>query len=101
MINLQPEQRDAMEQRLRALGATNLNVLPLAVGKLVAINGIAPKADDFEDRRAANWINGEMRLSWSDALPPANKLLAGRWFDGRRRRSRVFRSTRCGSTCSI
>ncbi len=55
-------------------------MLPLAVGKLVAINGVAPKADDFEDRRAANWINGEMRLSWSDALPPANKLLSGKWF---------------------
>jgi putative ABC transport system permease protein len=82
LINLQPEQRDAMDERLRALGATNLNVLPLAVGKLVAINGVAPKADDFDDRRAANWINGEMRLSWSDALPPANKLLSGQWFGG-------------------
>ncbi len=81
MINLQPEQRSAMEGRLHAISATNLNVLPLAVGKLVAINGIAPKADDYADRRAANWINGEMRLSWSDALPPANKLLSGRWFD--------------------
>ena len=82
MINLQPEQREAMDARLRALGATNLNVLPLAVGKLVAINGTAPKAEDFEDRRAQNWINGEMRLSWSDALPAANKLLSGQWFDG-------------------
>ena len=101
LINLQPEQRDAMEQRLRALGATNLNVLPLAVGKLVAINGIAPKADDYTDRRAANWINGEMRLSWSDALPPANKLLVRPMVRRTTRRSRVFRSTRCGSTCSI
>jgi putative ABC transport system permease protein len=82
LINLQPDQRETMDQRLRALGATNLNVLPLAVGKLVAINGVAPKADDFEDRRAQNWINGEMRLSWSDALPPANKLLSGKWFGG-------------------
>jgi putative ABC transport system permease protein len=82
MINLQPEQREAMQARLASLGATNLNVLPLAVGKLVAINGKVPKADDFEDRRAQNWINGEMRLSWSDALPPANTLREGRWFDG-------------------
>jgi putative ABC transport system permease protein len=80
LINLQEQQRDAMGQRLRALDATNLNVLPLAVGKLIAINGTAPKAEDYEDRRAANWINGEMRLSWSDTLPPANKLISGRWF---------------------
>jgi putative ABC transport system permease protein len=70
-----------MQQRLAALGATSVGMLPLAVGKLVAINGVAPKAENFEDSRAANWINGEMRLSWSDALPPANKLLSGRWFD--------------------
>jgi putative ABC transport system permease protein len=82
MINLQPEQREAMEQRLRDLGATNLNVLPLAVGKLTAINGKAPKADDYEDRRAKNWIDGEMRLSWSDALPASNRMREGRWFDG-------------------
>lgn len=81
MVNLQPDQRAALESRLRALGATNLGVLPLAVGKLVAINGKAPKAEDYEDRRAKNWIDGEMRLSWSDALPPANTLKQGRWFD--------------------
>jgi putative ABC transport system permease protein len=82
LVNLQPEQREAMEQRLRAIGATNLNVLPLAVGKLIAINGDTPKAEDYTDRRAANWINGEMRLSWSDTLPVSNKLLSGRWFEG-------------------
>jgi putative ABC transport system permease protein len=82
MVNVQPDQRRAIEERLRELGATNLGVLPLAVGKLVAIDGKAPKPEDFEDRRAKNWIDGEMRLSWSDALPPANKLREGHWFDG-------------------
>jgi putative ABC transport system permease protein len=81
LINLQDDQRAAASGRLQALGATNLNVLPLAVGKLVAINGKAPKASDYPDRRAENWINGETRLSWSDELPAANRLLQGRWFD--------------------
>ncbi len=81
LINLQDEQRVAMQERLVALGATNINTLPLAVGKFVAINGKAPKAEDYPDRRAASWINGETRLSWSAALPEANRLLEGRWFD--------------------
>lgn len=81
LINLQDEQRAPMQEQLTALGASNVNVLPLAVGKLVAINGKAPKAEDYADHRAANWINGETRLSWSDTLPPANRLLQGRWFD--------------------
>lgn len=81
LLNLLTDQRTAVEQRLRELGAINLNTLPLAVGKLIAINGRAPNPDDYEDRRAAGWINGETRLSWSDALPDSNKLLQGRWFD--------------------
>ncbi|MDR2012714.1 MAG: FtsX-like permease family protein [Rhodanobacter sp.] len=83
LINLQTEQLDALGERLHALRATNLNTLPLAVGKLVAINGRTPKPEDYPDRRAATWINGETRLSWSAQLPAANKLLQGRWFDGR------------------
>jgi putative ABC transport system permease protein len=82
LINLQDGQRAPMQQQLGALGATNVNVLPLAVGKLVAINGKVPKAEDFPDHRAANWINGETRLSWSAQLPPANRLLQGQWFTG-------------------
>ncbi|HEY2397296.1 MAG TPA: FtsX-like permease family protein [Rudaea sp.] len=80
LINLQDGQRAAMQQQLANLGASNVNVLPLAVGKLVAINGKVPKAEDYTDRRAANWINGETRLSWSAELPPANRLLQGKWF---------------------
>ncbi|GAA0722356.1 ABC transporter permease [Dokdonella soli] len=80
LINLQPDQHVAMQQRLHSLGAANLNLLPLAVGKLIAINGRVPNATDYQDRRAAGWINGETRVSWSEQLPPANKLLQGRWF---------------------
>ena len=61
-------------ERLDALGATSINMLPLAVGKLVAINGRTPKPEDYSDRRATGWINGETRMSWSQDLPPANKL---------------------------
>ena len=86
MINLQPQQRAPMEQRLHALGATNVNLLPLAVGKLMAINGQPPNPEKFTDRRSRSAIEGEVRLSWSDALPPANKLLHGHWFDGQIKR---------------
>ncbi|TLY49960.1 MAG: FtsX-like permease family protein [Gammaproteobacteria bacterium] len=81
LINLQDDQLAAIRARLAELGAENVNVLPIAVGKLVAINGKTPRPDDYPDRRAANWINGETRVSWSEALPPANRLLQGQWFD--------------------
>ncbi|WP_386070690.1 ABC transporter permease [Tahibacter sp. UC22_41] len=83
LLNLQPEQRAGVERHLLDLGVKNLNVQPLAVAKLVAINGKAPRVEDYADRRAAGWINGETRLSWSDTLPASNTLQAGSWFDGK------------------
>jgi putative ABC transport system permease protein len=80
LINIQPDQRDAVVAKLHDAHAENINALPMAIGKLVAINGTAPRADDYTDRRAAGWINGETRLSWSTELPPSNRLTAGRWF---------------------
>jgi putative ABC transport system permease protein len=79
LINLQPEQRAPLQARLHELGAGNVKMLPLAVGKLVAINGQAPKLAEADDRRGESAVNGEIRLSWSEALPPANRLLEGHW----------------------
>jgi putative ABC transport system permease protein len=79
-LNLQAGQRGEFEQRLAALGASNLSLLPLAAGKLVAINGKPLRISDYaEDSRAGNWIEGEVRVSWSDRLPPSNRVVAGAW----------------------
>jgi len=40
-----------------------------------------PKVEDYPDSRAANWINGETRISWSTTLPESNALVSGSWFD--------------------
>lgn len=83
VLNIQPDQRETFEQRLVALGARNISTAPLAAGKLVAINGKAPQASDYrEERRAGNWIEGEVRASWSAELPPSNRIVAGEWHGG-------------------
>ncbi len=80
VLNIQDGQRLDFEQRLAALGATNTSMLPLAAGKLVAINGKPPRAGDYEDeQRAGNWIEGEVRVSWSGDLPASNRIVAGQW----------------------
>lgn len=79
-LNLQADQKDDFARRLNALGASNLSLLPLAAGKLVAINGKPLNAADYgEDSRAGNWIEGEVRVSWSAALPPSNRIILGTW----------------------
>lgn len=79
VLNVQPDQRADFESRLDVLGARNLSLLPLAAGKLVAINGKAPQASDYSDERAGNWIEGEVRVSWSADVPPSNRIVQGTW----------------------
>ncbi len=85
IVNLQPEQRDAVSARLGSLDAKRLNMLPLAAGKLIAVNGQAPHSDaegDDDDGGGGGGgrAGGETRLSWTDTLPASNELVAGRWF---------------------
>lgn len=80
VLNLQSDQRSDFENRLRALGADNLSLLPLAAGKLVAINGKKPGAHlGADDEDASRRVEGEVRVSWSSTLPDANTLIDGRW----------------------
>ncbi|QRP64689.1 FtsX-like permease family protein [Rhodanobacter sp. FDAARGOS 1247] len=78
-LNLQDDQRPGFAQSLAATGGDQLNMLPLAVGKLTAINGRPIDQLHFEDPRAKEWVDRQLRLSWSAELPPANEVVAGQW----------------------
>ncbi|QAU25111.1 FtsX-like permease family protein [Dyella sp. M7H15-1] len=80
VLNLQDDQRDGFSQALARIGANQLNMMPLAVGKLTAINGHPIDTMHFQDERAKQWSDRQLRLSWSDALPPSNTVIAGTWF---------------------
>jgi putative ABC transport system permease protein len=78
-LNLQDDQRTGFAQSLAGIGGDQLNMLPLAVGKLTAINGRPIDHVHFEDERAKEWADRQLRLSWSAELPPANEVVAGHW----------------------
>ena len=80
VLNLQDDQRADFTQALARIGANQLNMMPLAVGKLTAINGQPIDHMTFKDERAKDWSDRQLRLSWADALPPSNTVIAGRWF---------------------
>jgi putative ABC transport system permease protein len=80
VLNLQDDQRADFSGALAGLGANRLNMMPLAVGKLTAINGQAIDKIHFKDERTKDWNDRQLRLSWSDELPPSNTVIAGHWF---------------------
>nr|WP_244962539.1 FtsX-like permease family protein [Oleiagrimonas soli] len=79
VLNLQTDQRPGFEQALRSMHADKLNMLPLAVGKLVSINGTPIDAMKLDDPDAKRWADRQLRLSWSAELPSSNRVVAGTW----------------------
>ena len=79
VLNLQDDQRPGFEQALAQMGGQKLNMAPLAVGKLTAINGHPIDQLTFKDERAKEWADRQLRLSWAAELPPSNQVVAGRW----------------------
>jgi putative ABC transport system permease protein len=81
LLNVQQHQAESVLDGLRAAGVADPRLEPFATGRLLAINGVAPRAEDYADPRAGNWINGPLNMSWRSDFPPANRLTAGRFWD--------------------
>lgn len=80
LINVHAEQRNPLRDFLAERGLTNVRLWPMARGRLVALNGEAVSASDFEDEETRRWINRDFNLSWSAELPGDNQLLEGQWW---------------------
>jgi putative ABC transport system permease protein len=71
LVNIQPDQVEAVENELIRVGVRNLQIRPMANVNLVASSGSL----DQSDRMA-----GQINVSWIDELPPANRVIAGEFF---------------------
>ncbi|MFT4100332.1 MAG: FtsX-like permease family protein [Burkholderiaceae bacterium] len=81
VINIQPDQKDAVAQRLRDEGARDARLFPMIRGRLVSINGRAVDPEAYEAGRARRLIEREFNLSYGDAPPAHNRTVEGRWID--------------------
>ena len=79
VINVQPDQADAFQARLREAGVTQYDWFPMIRGRLVAINGRTLDADTMTDDRARRLVEREFNLSHTAELPPHNLLTGGHW----------------------
>ena len=80
VINIQPEQREAVLAQLRASGI-EADLLPMVRARLLKIAGREVSPASFpEDERAQRLIEREFNLSWQSSLPVGNQISAGRWF---------------------
>ncbi|MDE1984625.1 MAG: FtsX-like permease family protein, partial [Gammaproteobacteria bacterium] len=80
IINIQPDQRSAVENFFTRHGVVAPTLYPMVRARLTAINGVPVTQIHFRDERARRLLNREANLSWSESLPPANTITAGQWW---------------------
>ncbi|WP_044528318.1 ABC transporter permease, partial [Herbaspirillum sp. B65] len=81
IINIQPDQRQAVQHALRQGGVQDVALYPMIRGRLVQINGRAITAADYQEDRAKRLVDREFNLSTMPDIPPGNGIVAGRWYD--------------------
>ncbi|NMK49158.1 FtsX-like permease family protein, partial [Achromobacter sp. Bel] len=79
LINVQPDQRQAVTDALTREGLGRIALSPMVRGRLIAINGRPVGPDDYEEPRAKRLVDREFNLSYSDEMPSSNKIEQGRW----------------------
>jgi putative ABC transport system permease protein len=80
IIDIQPDQRDAVTQYLGAQGFTDVELSPMVRGRLVAINGKPVNPDDYKSEDARRLVDREFNLSYTTHLPDDNRIAAGSWY---------------------
>ena len=82
IINIQPDERQPIENFFAAHGLPAPMLHPLVRARLTAVNGqpVAKLLLKGEDSR--RMADREQNLSWSATLPAANTITAGQWWDG-------------------
>jgi putative ABC transport system permease protein len=101
VINIQPDQKPALEAHLAHSGVRHPLLFPMIRGRLVTVNGKSTSAataganagasatsarassahdSPQQDERARRMLDREFNISTMTDLPPENKITAGRWY---------------------
>lgn len=80
LINIQRDQAQAVEARLRALGVADPDLQPFGTGRLLAINGQPPRRVQEAGNGDPDEANRPVNFTWRHTFPPANTLLEGRFW---------------------
>ena len=79
LINIQPEQKLALEKDLLDSGVEKVTLYPVIRGRLTHINEELVLPQNYQDARAQRLVDREFNLSYAAELPEKNKVVAGAW----------------------
>lgn len=82
LINIQPQEVDAVRQFLQERTRLSAQVYPLIRARLLSINGNSVNPDDYEDESAQRFLRRTFNLSVAETLQGDNRLEQGEWWHG-------------------
>ena len=80
VVNIQPEQQQAVRDLFARQVLPPPELLPMVRGRLIAINDRTITADSYPDSRARGLVEREFNLSWAEQMPGWNELVQGKWW---------------------
>jgi putative ABC transport system permease protein len=80
LINVLPDQVDGVRALLKRELHVDAALRPMVRGRLVEVNGASFITAQLGDERARRLGEREFNLSWSEALPQGNRVVAGQWW---------------------
>jgi putative ABC transport system permease protein len=82
LVNIRPEQRQALQEFLSAHGLGAPQMYPMVRARITALNGQPAGSLKLKGDSARGFIEREQNLSWSADMMEDNQLIAGRWWTG-------------------
>lgn len=80
LINIQPGEQEGIAALLGRHGLEEVEFTPLARARISHVNGQPLNEYEARDERARDELNDEINLTWTAALGPDNKVVAGEWW---------------------
>lgn len=81
VINIQPDQADAVRTTLTERGVRDVDLYPMVRGRLVAVNGEPLNVEALDGERAQRLAEREFNLSYLSTQPAHNETVEGRWIN--------------------
>lgn len=81
LINVQPQERQAIAALIARHGIAPPEFTPLARARISRINGRPIGEYRARDRHARHELNRALNLTWKDEPNPGNRVLAGSWWN--------------------
>jgi putative ABC transport system permease protein len=80
LINIRPEERQSLDDFLRARGLGQPQMFPMVRARMSAINGQPTESIKLKGEGGRGFLEREQNLTWAATLMDDNQLIAGRWW---------------------